>query len=98
MIDLNAIESTDIVDTRGSACPGPFLEAKKASAKFRSVRNLKFFPTTNNFLEFGGELHVCAPCIKQRNIEESTLPEGSKITAAGQVNIMAIKADAVFVY
>ena len=51
-----------------------------------------------DFLELEGDLHVCAPCIKLRNIEESTLPEGSKITAAGQVNIMAIKADAVFVY
>ena len=60
------------------------------------------FPDMNklftDFLELGGELHVCAPCIKQRNIDESELPEGSKITAAGQVNIMALKADAVFVY
>ena len=51
-----------------------------------------------DFLEFGGELHVCAPCIKERNINESELPEGSKITAAGQVNLMAINADAMFFY
>jgi uncharacterized protein involved in oxidation of intracellular sulfur len=51
-----------------------------------------------DFLELGGELHVCAPCIKQRNIEESELPEGSKITAAGQVNLMAMEAKAVFVF
>ena len=27
--DLNAIEATKVVDARGSACPGPLLEAKK---------------------------------------------------------------------
>jgi tRNA 2-thiouridine synthesizing protein A len=28
--DLTAIESAKVVDARGSACPGPLLEAKKA--------------------------------------------------------------------
>ena len=51
-----------------------------------------------DFLELGGELHVCTPCIKKRNIEESELPEGSKMTAAGQVNLMAMEANAVLVY
>jgi len=46
MTDLNAIDAADIVDARGSACPGPLLEAKKGLAKFRWVRPLKFFPTT----------------------------------------------------
>lgn len=51
-----------------------------------------------DFLELGGELHVCSPCIKERNMNESELPAGSKITAAGQVNLMALKANAIFVY
>jgi TusA-related sulfurtransferase len=29
MTDLTTIESTRVVDARGSACPGPLLEAKK---------------------------------------------------------------------
>jgi len=29
MTDLNQIESSRVVDARGSACPGPLLEAKK---------------------------------------------------------------------
>ena len=29
MTDLNQIEAARIVDARGSACPGPLLEAKK---------------------------------------------------------------------
>ncbi len=50
------------------------------------------------FLELGGELKVCSPCIKERGIEESTLVEGSSICAAGQVNLLAIEADAVMVF
>ncbi|WDP92548.1 MAG: DsrE family protein [Desulfobacter sp.] len=51
-----------------------------------------------DFLELGGELLVCMPCIKERNIGEDELPEGAKVTAAGQLNIAAIEADAIFVY
>ena len=51
-----------------------------------------------NFLELGGELKVCVPCIKSRNIEESELVEGSQTTAAGALNIAAIEANAVMVY
>ncbi|MBN1122632.1 MAG: sulfurtransferase TusA family protein [Anaerolineae bacterium] len=28
-VDLNAVEAAKVVDARGSACPGPLLEAKK---------------------------------------------------------------------
>jgi tRNA 2-thiouridine synthesizing protein A len=29
-LDLSTIQATKVVDARGSACPGPLLEAKKA--------------------------------------------------------------------
>ena len=51
-----------------------------------------------NFMELGGELKVCVPCIKSRNIEESELVEGSMTTGAGALNVEAIEADAVMVY
>ena len=51
-----------------------------------------------NFMELGGELKVCVPCLKIRNIEESELVAGSKTTAAGALNIEAIEANAVLVY
>ena len=51
-----------------------------------------------NFMELGGELKVCVPCIKSRNIEESELVAGSQTTAAGALNIEAIEANAVMVY
>lgn len=52
-----------------------------------------------DFLELGGRLLVCVPCIKERNIDEATeLVTGAKTTAAGALNIEATEAKAVFVY
>ena len=50
------------------------------------------------FMELGGKLLVCSPCIKSRNIEESDLIDGVGITAAGALNIEAMESGAVFVY
>ena len=51
-----------------------------------------------NFMELGGELKICVPCIKSRNIEESELVEGAQTTGAGALNVEAIEADTVMVY
>ncbi len=60
------------------------------------------FPTVKelraSFLELGGELKVCVPCLKARNIDEADLVEGSQTTAAGALNLEAIEASAVMVY
>ncbi len=34
-VDLNTIQPASVVDARGSACPGPLLEAKKAIGKVK---------------------------------------------------------------
>jgi len=53
----------------------------------------------SDFMELGGNLLVCIPCIKERNIDETTdLIEGAQTTAAGTVTVAALEADAVFVY
>jgi uncharacterized protein involved in oxidation of intracellular sulfur len=53
----------------------------------------------SEFIELGGNLLVCVPCIKERNIDEKQdLIEGSKTTAAGALNVEAIESNAVFVY
>jgi uncharacterized protein involved in oxidation of intracellular sulfur len=53
----------------------------------------------NDFMELGGKLMVCVPCIKDRNIDEKTdLVEGTSTTAAAALNVEAIEAKAVFVY
>jgi predicted peroxiredoxin len=51
-----------------------------------------------DFVEMGGRIWVCGPCIKIRDIAESDLIEGAHITAAGAVNAEAIESDAVFVF
>jgi uncharacterized protein involved in oxidation of intracellular sulfur len=61
------------------------------------------FPPVNkllaDFMEQGGKLLVCIPCIKERNIDEDQdLIEGAQVTAAGTVTVAALEADAVFVY
>jgi hypothetical protein len=34
-VNLNTIETASMVDARGSACPGPLLEAKKGIGKVK---------------------------------------------------------------
>ena len=57
-----------------------------------------FTKLMSDFKELGGELKVCVPCIKERNIAESDLIEGAQTTAAGRLIAEALKADAVFTY
>lgn len=51
-----------------------------------------------DFLELGGELKVCVPCIRIRNIAESDLIEKTGTTAAGQLITESLKANAVLTY
>lgn len=51
-----------------------------------------------NFMELGGELKVCVPCIKSRNIAESELVAGAQTTAAGALNVEILESNAVLVY
>lgn len=51
-----------------------------------------------SFLELGGTMWVCGPCIKDRNIAETDLIDGAEVTAAGSVNLEALASDAVFVF
>jgi intracellular sulfur oxidation DsrE/DsrF family protein len=43
-----------------------------------------------SFIEQGGKMWVCGPCIKTRDIPESDLIEASSVKAAGSVNLEAI--------
>jgi TusA-related sulfurtransferase len=51
MIDLEKIEVDNVVDARGSACPGPLLEAKKAIGTVsigQTIEVLSGDPSTKN--------------------------------------------------
>ena len=51
-----------------------------------------------DFQALGGEIRVCMPCIKERNIAESDLIEGAATTAGGALNLAAREANAVLVF
>jgi tRNA 2-thiouridine synthesizing protein A len=42
-VDLNSIETANMVDARGSACPGPLLEAKKGIGKVKVGEVLEIY-------------------------------------------------------
>ncbi|MEJ2039073.1 MAG: sulfurtransferase TusA family protein [Desulfosarcinaceae bacterium] len=42
-VDLSSIEVSNTVDARGSACPGPLLEAKKGIGKVRVGEVLEIY-------------------------------------------------------
>ncbi|HYA03001.1 MAG TPA: DsrE family protein [Syntrophobacteria bacterium] len=51
-----------------------------------------------SFLEAGGRIMVCVPCIKERKIGESDLIEGAKATAAAALTQEILTAKATLVY
>ena len=60
------------------------------------------FPPMNkliqDFLELGGKLLVCVPCIKERHIEEAKLSPGAALTAGGALTQEILSANASLVY
>lgn len=52
----------------------------------------------DTFVELGGRLLLCSPCIKERFIKEEELFEGSKLIAAGTVVDEVLSAKAVLTY
>jgi predicted peroxiredoxin len=70
-----------------------YVDTMLPSGGFPAVKEL-----LDSFMELGGELKVCVPCIKARNIDEADLVEGSQTTAAGALNLEAIAANAVMIY
>jgi len=52
----------------------------------------------DTFIEMGGELLICSPCIKERHITESDLVTGAKPIAAGTVVTEVLSAKAVLTY
>ncbi len=52
----------------------------------------------NNYLESGGKILICTPCIRERNIEESDLIDGSELVAAARLNQEILSANATLVY
>lgn len=52
----------------------------------------------NDFIELGGKIYVCAPCIKERNIGEADLIDTAQVIAGGTVINECCNAKAVLSY
>lgn len=52
----------------------------------------------DTFIELGGQLLICNPCIKERKITEEDLIAGAKPIAAGTVVTEVLSAKAVLTY
>ena len=95
----NAALAMDIKATIVLQGNGVYLAQKGYAEKMLSAGG---FPPLKelltSFMELGGQLKVCVPCIKSRNIEESELVQGAQTTAAGALNVEALESNALFVY
>jgi predicted peroxiredoxin len=52
----------------------------------------------DTFIELGGKILVCGPCIKERKITEDMLVPNAEVSAAGKVVTAALGANAVLNY
>ena len=50
------------------------------------------------FLEQGGRLMVCVPCIRERKLDESELIDGIELMAAAKLTSELLSANATLVY
>lgn len=51
-----------------------------------------------NFIELGGKLLLCSPCIKERKIAMDEIVEGAQLVAAGTVVDEVLTAKSVITY
>ena len=69
-------------------------EAEKVVApEFMPVKQL-----IDAYIEMGGKLLLCSPCLKERNITRDDLIDGCEIIAAGTVISEVLSAKAVLTY
>jgi predicted peroxiredoxin len=74
--------------------------AQKGAAKHVKYEGLKpLHELLDNFLEMGGQLYLCTPCVKGRGYDEKTdLIEQAKPIAAAVYTEMLLGANAVVSY
>ena len=78
---------------------GAVLLAKKGAAKNVNAPGLMpLEKLMDTFIELGGELLLCSPCIKERQISEEELLASSKMVAAGTVVEEILSAKSVVTY
>ena len=74
---------------------GTLLALKGYSQTVHAPERLPLTDLMDNFLESGGKLLVCLPCIKGRKMELADLIDGCEATTAVMVNEEILEADKV---
>lgn len=73
--------------------------AKKGILEHVKVPGLKpLKDLVKDFLDNGGEILICIPCLEERGIEASELIEGATLGKAGKVVSRVLEANATMVY
>ncbi|MBC8524876.1 MAG: DsrE family protein [Chlorobium phaeobacteroides] len=52
----------------------------------------------DTFMELGGTLYLCSPCLKERNISMNDVVEGAEVAAAGTLASEVMSAKSVVTY
>lgn len=74
------------------------LAKKGASENVNAQGLMPLKKLMETFIELGGELLLCSPCIKERFIKEDEIIPGSKLIAAGTVVSEILSAKSVLTY
>jgi predicted peroxiredoxin len=94
----NAALAMDIPATVALQAAGVYL-AKKGYIQHVFAAGLPpLKELVENFMELGGKLWVCSPCIKERQIQEGDLIEGAEIMAAASLTQELLEASQALVY
>ena len=73
--------------------------AKQGEAeKVNASGFLPMIQLLESYIEMGGKLLLCSPCLKERNITKDELIDGSDIIAAGTVVTEVMSATSVVTY
>ncbi len=73
--------------------------AKKGEAeKIQAPGFLPLHELINSYIEMGGTLKLCSPCLKERSIAKEDLIEGCEIIAAGTIVTESLSAKSVITY
>ena len=89
------------VDVEAVIClqgPAVYFAQKGFAQSVQAMSLPKFKDLMDIFVENGGKIRVCVPCMQARNITAADLAEGASTIAAVEVNDHCLSADAVLTY
>lgn len=89
------------VDVEAVVClqgPAVYFAQKGFARSVQAVALPKLQDLMDIYVENGGAIRVCVPCMQARNITAADLAEGASTIAAVEVNEHCLSADAVLTY